>query len=81
MSAQKHTPGPWYVTDATWAEDGSVQYKLYGISHANAADARLIAAAPDLLAALKLCRQELRMTPPTAIIVEKALAKAEGMTF
>lgn len=57
----KHTPGPWKVNTqpegtVVWL-NGSAGYELRdptGFGHnANPADARLIAAAPDLLRALK----------------------------
>jgi hypothetical protein len=49
----KHTPGPWETGRAAWDEDGDVMYSLHGIKEATVADCRLIAAAPDLLEALK----------------------------
>lgn len=53
MSEFKHTPGPWEVLEASWDEDGNVRYSLAGIKQASVADARLIAAAPELLEALQ----------------------------
>ncbi len=52
-AAAAHTPGPWEVGYALWSEDGNVMYELIGVKTASALDARLIAAAPDLLAALR----------------------------
>jgi hypothetical protein len=49
----KHTPGPWTVTDAIWDSGGDVAYILTGVKEACAADAHLIAAAPELLEALR----------------------------
>jgi len=49
----QHTPGPWEVGYCTWNDEGNVCYELRGIKQGGAADARLIAAAPDLLEALK----------------------------
>lgn len=49
----KHTPGPWSVGRAGWTDDGNVWYELEGIKKGCAADARLIAAAPDLLEGLQ----------------------------
>ncbi len=46
----KHTPGPWKVGHGSWTEAGTAQYSLDGITELSAADARLISAAPDLLA-------------------------------
>ena len=51
--AAEHTPGPWSVVRASCDDNGDVRYVLDGIKEAKAADARLIAAAPDLLEALK----------------------------
>lgn len=59
MSAPKHTPGPWRVWDEVAAEvfpDLSGSRVAYCGSAADAthmANARLIAAAPELLAVLK----------------------------
>jgi len=62
MSAQ-HTPGPWQVrpstNEITNADHGSLPfaivagYTLIGATYENGKDARLIAAAPDLLEALQ----------------------------
>ena len=70
-----HTPGPWTITDGQ-------NHRVYLINHGrdavgetvytdtrNPADARLIAAAPDLLAALKNILRE-----------HDALQMAEGRT-
>jgi hypothetical protein len=48
-----HTPGPWNVGTIDWSVDGNVRYELTGIDVITQADARLIEAAPDLLAALR----------------------------
>lgn len=67
MAEQSHTPGPWFiregmdgglmidsdsgpVVDARWEGGSSTTLDLEG------ADAHLIAAAPELLEALKKCR-------------------------
>ena len=51
-----HTPGPWTVESADWP-DGPPGIVRYYVRHdppvINVPNARLIAAAPDLLAALK----------------------------
>lgn len=57
----KHTPGPWTVGRCTWNEDANVCYELEGIKRGSAADARLIAAAPDLLEALCTARDHIDM--------------------
>lgn len=50
-----YTPGPWNVTQASWDDEtGDVRYTLGGVKIAKVADARLIAAAPELLEALEL---------------------------
>lgn len=54
-----HTPGPWRVEQASWDEEtGDVRYTLDDVKGASAADARLIAAAPDLLEALQAVDQQ-----------------------
>ena len=52
MSAQ-HTPGPWTVVAIDWAETGNARFEIAGIRRTGMADARLISAAPELLAALR----------------------------
>jgi hypothetical protein len=77
----KHTPGPWEVEDDTdevivsrdpEANGFQIVAKTYGPD--DAANARLIAAAPDLLAALK----HVRDIYADIEIVRDAIAKAEG---
>lgn len=52
----KHTPAPWITGEASWNDDGDARYTPHGIKELNAADARLIASAPELLDALEnLC--------------------------
>jgi hypothetical protein len=82
MSEGTHTPGPWFVTYGTWDGDGDATYTLRGIKTIGQADANLIAAAPDLLAALRLLHSEASdpargFVPslPCVAIVEAALAK------
>jgi hypothetical protein len=84
----KHTPGPWVEDCAIISSDG---YIIAETVHASAveeaANLRLIAAAPDLLAALELLAKSTSMagTPmadvdmfEVAAIVNAALAKAVG---
>ena len=52
MSAQ-HTPGPRTVVAIDWGETGNARLELKEIRRTGMADARLIAAAPELLEALK----------------------------
>ena len=89
----KHTPGPWILVKAprsrTWelSAQGWKQFaNVYGntdpeLNRQGEANARLIAAAPDLLEALKAIRQAFQSG--TAMFVaqdmaEAAIAKAEG---
>lgn len=96
----KRTPGPWKVNPegtVVWL-NGSAGYELRdptGFGHkANPADARLIAAAPDLLEAAIEARQELcavayiieqgievvslQSVKETITTLRAAIAKAEG---
>lgn len=62
MNEMKHTPGPWHWDDtvwnydpeqqAPWLVDGNDDRILSGMIECNEANARLIAAAPELLLAL-----------------------------
>ena len=60
MSAA-HTPGPWYLNPHGWVvqSTGDIVTRVEG-SYNKESDARLIAAAPDLLAALAGCADALR---------------------
>lgn len=84
MGDSKTTPGPWETGQAHWNEDGDVMYTLHGIKEAKVADARLIAAAPDLLEALKASNEKLRALlfvddgHPLVRANLAAIAKAEG---
>lgn len=49
----KHTPGPWEVVAVDWSEEGNARFEIHGITRTGIADARLIAAAPELLDALR----------------------------
>lgn len=55
-----HTAGPWYASRTAGNHQGLVIAEATGVTVAityDRKDARLIAAAPDLLAALELCWQ------------------------
>ena len=78
MTTQTHTPGPWrIVTDGIshWIE---IHPNKIALIHAKKADRDLIAAAPELLAALQevlsLCEGECA----TGHICLNAIAKAKG---
>ena len=83
-AAAQHTPGPWYLNPRGWVvqSTGDIVTRIE-CSNNKEADARLIAAAPDLLAALYLIA-----TDPSAIysgtnahigdIARSAIAKATG---
>lgn len=77
----KHTSAPWVIAD-----DGTIEAKHAGlvgyVSEVNDADRNLIAAAPELLAALKIMvkmvnRTDLESLPEINQACE-AIAKAEG---
>jgi hypothetical protein len=99
MSAAKHTPGPWQVkpsnNEITNADHGRLPfaivagYSLIGATYENGKDARLIAAAPELLEALKLCEGNISSLLASAhpkvygewlTVVSAAIAKATGET-
>ena len=51
MSNAQHTPGPWYIDGLTVHKNGSPIAEIsatIGYAHADEANARLIAAAPDM---------------------------------
>lgn len=82
----KHTPGPWSLQECS--NGGALLIRgLYGKhqqSHLQIVpieDARLIAAAPELLEALKAVMPSLHLTPDynrLAKLAHAAIAKAEG---
>ena len=89
------TPGIWTVYEEgaedgalVWArEEGAAPSRVHVASNIGDADARLIAAAPDLLSALRglldWCREHTGPTMPnspylTLCVAHNAIAKAEG---
>lgn len=92
MSAPKHTPGPWTNSPPrvsldgdcfVYGPEGLAIARVYGVcprdTDAREANARLIAAAPELYEALKYTHEFMRgafVGPFPGI--EAALAKAEG---
>ena len=91
MTELKHTPVPWIIIEKSneWAaivadqstDVGFVDvWNFYGDKDRLKSDARLIAAAPELLDALLDCREALRRTGHDGelAIVNAAIAKATG---
>lgn len=90
MSEAKHTPGPWQA-DGPFVRDGTCSVADARPTHADVtgdevlANARLIAAAPELLAACKALMDGLddywittEKGGLTAANAQAAIAKAEG---
>lgn len=92
-----HTPGPWEVGEITDGEGRPISYEaiIYGGDDDEAEiyvrgirardDARLIAAAPEMLEALKEARRQLELYEESATgetynspQINAAIAKAEG---
>ena len=93
MSKTKHTPGPWQLKKAITANSNEYTFAIgkakWGSPNIAIADTQengcLIAAAPELLEALKHARHRLQKMQSegypqdqTLSMVESALAKAEG---
>jgi len=91
MSKTNYTPAPWYVlsegvTDAAIGYRAIIDadgYTVCNPSPMGEANARLIAAAPELLEALKVAESELRYHAATRnsealTIVRAAIQKATG---
>lgn len=75
MKTQTHTPGPWYTNGVLiMNEKGSTVGRVGHIENYEA-NANLIAAAPDMLKALKMAKDE---TDGWGHYVTVAIAKAEG---
>ena len=76
----KHTPGPWRIAaleSGMVAIDGANGEEVTGFVFPE--DGRLIAAAPDLLEALKRCKfDSLNMTLEDREFCRAAIAKATG---
>jgi hypothetical protein len=76
-----HTPGPWKFIDNGWFGHGNYPPVGQLSSMNNAADSRLIEAAPDMLAALKAVakwEEDGGGGPDVFGMVADAIAKAEG---
>ena len=91
MNEIKHTPGPWHWDDtvwdydpeqqAPWLVDGNDDRVLSGEIQCNEANARLIAAAPDMAMALELIAADAdagnsRLTSGVRMALDAALIKA-----
>ena len=93
MSNQQHTPGPWDV--ATKAGDGGLVvrssksmhelcqiHSSYKYKDAHKANARLIAAAPEILEALEDCERNMIISTQADMArldrIRAAIAKAKG---
>lgn len=94
----KHTPGPWIVRESSQGYIDIVAKRNHiGLANVarvllprepqDAANAHLIAAAPEMLAALKLALEQIEPTPKPKLIhtpgfalrmIREAVAKAEG---
>ena len=84
MSTAKHTPGPWRIAKGKLLS-GNLHLAYIdeapGLGHAAEANATLLAAAPELLAALKRLMAEVVWSVPhedTLDQARKAITKAEG---
>lgn len=91
-TAATHTPGPWMVDrqypGELWIAEAGRNYQICMVTGAgfvterDEADARLIAAAPDLLHALEMVRDANRSDPhiPDYALrtIDAAIAKAGG---
>ena len=93
----KHTPGPWIIVENVGeiaidspieSNNGDESIEVCVVSHQDddpriAANARLIAAAPDLLDELKSAlrifeRDQVKASPAQYARIRAAIAKAEG---
>lgn len=79
----KHTPGPWKVVAVDWSPEGNARFEIEGVHRTGIADARLIEAAPDLLAAIQNVMPFLEksyqagpVTHPYLVQLRAAIAKA-----
>ena len=84
MSESKHAPGPWKASEdssAVYDSNGDAVAVIFGpvVSQESDANARLIAAAPDLLAAAKHALTELAGKGTHAeTLINATITKAEG---
>lgn len=85
MSETKHTPGPWHITNHGTVDAADRQIaSVHNGGIMNMGNARLIAAAPDLLEALgallKTAYAGGLLIGEAHQMAEKAIAKATGAT-
>jgi len=86
MKPTKHTPGPWKVIDGNEVYSGVTPIaQSWATVDEQEANARLIAAAPELLSALKALKEQLESEEADGhnrtvhlIVIDSAIAKAEG---
>jgi len=81
MTENKHTPGPWEIGRGgeVYAAKQYQSVAMVCLHDEGEANAHLIAAAPDLLACLKLL-DERGHTQATWELCLRAIAKAEGQS-
>jgi hypothetical protein len=85
----KHTPGPWRCIDGRLFSESFISKVPIATIHKSARspeDSHLIAAAPEMLEALKVClrRRECVDDPGQGLSIQESIreiiAKAEGVT-
>ena len=78
----KHTPGPWEYLGHSWvqtADDKKTPIANFNFFAATEANARLIAAAPELLEALQdMVSDHASLSAATLAFARAAIAKATG---
>ena len=84
----KHTPGPWVIQETNFAQQKNVYAQadkppiatVYGSTGENEANARLIAAAPEMLEALRnLLDETMHATHDCPVLfARRVIAKATG---
>ena len=76
----KHTPGPWWISGKGMIRSGKDQWVARCTWQNKEANAALIAAAPDMLAALEKAEQQLDygQFDVAQDILRAAIAKARG---
>lgn len=81
MSETKHTPGPWHITNHGTVDAADRQIaSVHNGGIINMGNARLIAAAPDLLTVLQKIHAHGYTTTDDHAMVAEAIAAATGAT-